>query len=262
MSTIAHAVQIGIPFTMLHDTYLERFLEEGLNPEIGIDAEALDRFDRGDFVRVAAQLRRRSLRVTLHGPFMDLASGSSDTSVREVTRSRMAQLADLVPVFEPRTVVCHAGFDRRRYGHEPSEWHARSLPLWRWLAQRLNAAGARLMLENVFEDGPEDMLPVFQSLADLAAGFCLDPGHCQAFGKSPPVRWCRTLGSFLGQVHLHDNHGDQDEHLALGRGTIDFVELLNMLKTLCPSPPVVTIEPHCEEDLGPSLSYLEEIWPW
>ena len=38
-------VQVNIPFAMLYDTYLDRFLGYELNPEIGIDAEALERFD-------------------------------------------------------------------------------------------------------------------------------------------------------------------------------------------------------------------------
>ena len=262
MTEIKQKVQVSIPFTMLHDIYLERVLENRLNPEIGIDAEALERFSRSDFTQIAAKLQQHSLRITLHGPFMDLAAGSPDVAVREITRRRLAQLSDLVPIFRPQTVVCHLGYDRRRYGYDPEGWYARSLELWRSLAQRLNEAGTRLMLENVFEDDPEDMLALFEPLQDLSVGFCLDPGHQQAFGRSPLERWYRVLAPYLGQVHLHDNLGDEDAHLALGRGRIDFNTLLAGLKALCPVQPVVTIEAHREEDLWPSLDYLEGIWPW
>ena len=34
LSDIKRKVQISIPFTMLHDTYLDRFLSEALNPEM------------------------------------------------------------------------------------------------------------------------------------------------------------------------------------------------------------------------------------
>ena len=78
MKAIKPKVQISIPFNMLHDTYLDRFLAEGLNPEIAIEAASLDRFKRSDFVRVADEFHNRSLRITLHGPFMDLAAGSAD----------------------------------------------------------------------------------------------------------------------------------------------------------------------------------------
>ena len=41
MQDILRQVQVNIPFTMLYDDYLDRFLEFGLNPEIGIDFKLL-----------------------------------------------------------------------------------------------------------------------------------------------------------------------------------------------------------------------------
>ena len=40
MQDIIRKVQVNVPFRMLYDTYLDRFLEHKLNPEIGIDATA------------------------------------------------------------------------------------------------------------------------------------------------------------------------------------------------------------------------------
>ena len=53
-----------------------------------------------------------------------------------------------------------------------------------------------------------------------------------------------------------------DEHLALGRGIVDFASLFSSLRRLGGVPPVVTLEPHTEADLWPSLAYLAHIWPW
>jgi hypothetical protein len=38
--------------------------------------------------------------------------------------------------------------------------------------------------------------------------------------------------------------------------------LFEYLKGRKADPPIVTIEPHREEDLWPSLEYLEKFWPW
>ena len=43
---------------------------------------------------------------------------------------------------------------------------------------------------------------------------------------------------------------------------IDFQILFEHMKNLKENPPIVTIEPHREEDVIPSLKYLEKIWPW
>jgi hypothetical protein len=44
MTRLTKKIQVNIPFTMLHDSYLDRFVKHRLNPEIGIDAVALDRY--------------------------------------------------------------------------------------------------------------------------------------------------------------------------------------------------------------------------
>jgi sugar phosphate isomerase/epimerase len=255
-------VQVSIPFTMLHDTYLGAFLERRLNPEIGIDARALENHSIGDFGEIAKAMKRQGLSVTLHGPFMDLAPGSPDPAVRSLTRSRLDPMVRLAGLFEAKAVVCHAGYDRRRYGLMQEAWLEKSLEVWSWLGERVQNAGSGLMLENVYEDGPQDFLPLFRGLDPLNVGFCLDTGHAAAFSRTGLDEWVAVLHPYLGQLHLHDNHGDMDEHLALGNGLIDFEGFLRQVRATKTSAPLVTIEPHREGDLMPSLVHLEKVWPW
>jgi len=262
MQDLLRQVQVNIPFTMLYDTYLGRFLEYDLNPEIGIDAEALERFDFSDFQRIAAKLHDHHLSITLHGPFIDLSAGSTDPAVKAVTRSRFEQLLKLAPAFRPRSVVCHAGYDWRRYGYFREDWIESSLDTWSWLAGSLVEQGSRLMLENVYEDDPQDIGIILDRLKRQNVGFCLDAGHLFAFGRSELKPWLEGLGSYIGQLHLHDNHGRDDEHLSLGQGKIDFKRLFAYLISNNLPRPIITLEPHREEDLWPSLDYLATVWPW
>jgi sugar phosphate isomerase/epimerase len=168
----------------------------------------------------------------------------------------------LVPVFRPKTVVCHAGYDWRRYGYFKSHWLENCLETWSWLANSLGQHGVRLMLENVYEEDPEDIRVIFDRLKNPNVGFCLDCGHLSAFGNSDLKVWLASIGPYIGQLHLHDNHGKTDEHLALGSGTFDFGLLFTYLKLNNNSPPIISLEPHQEGDLWPSLAYLAKIWPW
>jgi sugar phosphate isomerase/epimerase len=262
LKDIIKKVQINIPFTMLYDTYLQAFIDNGLNPEIGLDAAALDRFSVSDFKAIAWEFHKNSKTVTLHGPFMDLSAGSPDPAIRRVTRQRLDQLLELVPLFNPLSVVCHAGYETNRYSHMKDSWSQNSLELWSWLADCLALHGARLMLENVFEYGPQDMRFLFKNLKNKNVGFCLDAGHANAFGNSRLEAWLNTLGPYLGQLHLHDNRGHKDEHLAMGSGSINFDVLFEYLKNSKNTSPIVTLEPHAEEDLWPTLEYLARNWPW
>jgi len=265
MKTLDHIiqqVQVNIPFTMLYESYLETFIEYGLNPEIGLDATALDRFSIADFRGIANEFHKNSRTVTLHGPFIDLSAGSPDPAVRRLTRRRLEQLLKLVPLFTPRSVVCHAGYEAKRYGYFKDTWSENSLELWSWMADRVAEHGARLMLENVYEDGPEDIQFLFERLKNKKVGFCLDTGHSSAFGQADLEVWLDTLGPYLGQLHLHDNLGNDDEHLAMGSGLIDFSKLFTYLKKNKNIFPIITLEPHEEKDLWPSLEYLAQEWPW
>jgi sugar phosphate isomerase/epimerase len=262
IKNIIKKVQVNIPFTMLYESYLETFIESGLNPEIGLDAAALDRFSTADFSGIAQQLHKNSRTVTLHGPFIDLSAGSPDPAIRRITRRRLEQLLELVPLFRPLSVVCHAGYDAKRYGYFKETWSENSIALWSWMADRVAEHGARLMLENVYEDGPEDIQFLFDNLKDKKAGFCLDTGHSSAFGQADLKAWLDTLGPCLGQLHLHDNFGRGDEHLAMGNGVVDFSIVFKYLKKNKNISPIITLEPHEEKDLWPSLEYLAKEWPW
>jgi sugar phosphate isomerase/epimerase len=262
LKNIIRKVQVNIPFTMLYESSLDTFMEYGLNPEIGLDAAALDRFSIADFSRIAEEFHKNSRTVTLHGPFIDLSAGSPDPAVRRLTRQRLEQLLELVPLFKPLSVVCHAGYDARRYGYFKDTWSENSLQLWSWMADRVAEHGARLMLENVYEDGPQDIQFLFDNLKSQKVGFCLDTGHSCAFGQSELAAWLQTLGPYLGQLHLHDNRGSEDEHLAIGSGIIDFSKLFKYLNRSKNPPPIVTIEPHEEKYFWPSLEYLAKHWPW
>ncbi len=253
-------VQVNIPFSMLYKGYLDRFLKYRLNPEIGFDARSLDTYSLADFSDIASRLQKNGLTTTFHAPFMDLAPGSPDPAVRALTRQRFSQMLRAVSVFRPKTIVCHGGYDDKRYGHVQAEWLQNSLEIWEWLAADIRNAGAVLMIENVYEQGPAEMRVLFERLQNQGVRFCLDIGHQHAFSRSTLEDWLQALVPYLGQLHLHDNDGSQDSHLALGKGTNDLSILFRFLKTHSVGPLVVTLEPHRESDLWPSLEYLKEAW--
>ena len=63
---------------------------------------------------------------------------------------------------------------------------------------------------------------------------------------------------WLGHLHLHDNTGSLDSHLAIGRGDFDFEALFSYLSANNIGP-LITLEPHSEDDLWASLKALREM---
>jgi sugar phosphate isomerase/epimerase len=85
----------------------------------------------------------------------------------------------------------------------------------------------------------------------------MDIGHQSVFGKAPLSDWIENLAPWIRHLHLHDNHGDFDAHLPLGAGSID-LEPLSALLAACDPFPVITLEPHRQEDLLESIRYLDK----
>ena len=262
MLSVQSHIQVNVPFPLLREKYLRTFIEECINPEIGLDAVSLESFSFSDFRSTAKELKKHQLTITLHAPFMDLSPGSPDPGVWKLTMNRFKQVLRLVPLFQPRAVVCHAGYEARQYHAMRDAWVERSLMVWSWLGARIRDQGSRLMLENVYEEGPEDMRMLFENLEPEQVGFCLDTGHQNAFSRSTMSQWLSSLSPYLGELHLHDNDGTGDHHLALGSGTVNFSFLFERLKARGGSRPLITLEPHREEYLRPSIEALRNLWPW
>ncbi len=255
---IIEKIQVNIPFTMLVEKqWQDLFFSSGLNPEIGLAAEALDAYTPSDFKQFADRFHNRNRSITIHGPFMDLSPGSPDPKVRELTVYRFTQLIDTVSVFKPKTVVCHAGYEHVRYGFCKEKWLEYAVSSWKWLGRELHKRGTRLMLENVYETDPGELLQVLEQLDPGHIGYCLDVGHLASFGKYPLDKWLDAAGKYIGQLHLHDNLGDNDSHLGMGKGSINFELLFEYIKHMTKKP-VVTLEPHEREDFFASLDYLEQ----
>jgi sugar phosphate isomerase/epimerase len=67
-----------------------------------------------------------------------------------------------------------------------------------------------------------------------------------AFSDTTMQHWLKDLGTFVKEVHLHDNDGTRDDHLAIGAGNIDFEPLFEYME-VNRLRPIFTLEPHKKE---------------
>lgn len=258
---IIRQTQVNLPFRMFMDgIYNDFIVKNRINPEIGLDAVALDTFTKSDYMKAVDFFAEMGSRITVHGPFMDLSAGSQDPDIRKVTEKRFSQLVEASEILRPVHVVCHAGYESRRYSQFRDSWIEKSLEIWSRLAEKLASSGSRLMLENVYEDGPDDIRIIFEKLEKYNVGFCLDTGHHFAFGKTGLKTWILELEKYLDHIHLHDNHGDTDSHSPPGHGGIDFSPLFEYLEKRRGNLPIITFEPHDEKDYWPSIESMKSFF--
>lgn len=255
LETLKTKAFVSCPYSLLVTTYLDRIRTERLQPEIGLNDGSLDRYTLRSFAETARVLAGEGLSCTFHAPFLDLSLGAIDLKVRRVTLDRLEYTIEIARIFGARSVVCHTGFDHRHYGPHAKAWMENAIETLASLVTQASSAGIPIMLENVFELDPSVHAEIFSRIPSPNLGFCLDLGHQTVFSRSDLATWMNACGRRLRHVHLHDNRGEQDEHLAIGSGTLDFDALFTWLEDNGLFP-IFTIEAHRSADILPSLAAL------
>ena len=130
----------------------------------------------------------------------------------------------------PRIILHHGYVPHTSY---PTGWLKRITQFWKELLADLPGE-MQFHLENHLEHDPQLISNVIDSIGDSRVTVCLDIGHAHCHGRIPVEEWPQRLGARIGYVHLHDNHGESDEHLAFGEGTLDVAAVLTALEEYCP----------------------------
>lgn len=197
--------------------------------------------------------RSFDLRYTVHAPVADINIASENERLRRAAVRVLLDLAAVCDRIGAERLVVHPG---HVWGEEmrvvAQAALDRSLDDLAAVQQEVNV---RFAVENMgaweicFFRSPEFL----DRLANRNLGFALDVGHAHTNGN---------LASFLEQgtaihVHLHDNRGSRDDHLACGDGNIDLCRVMAAL------PPGVTkvVEPNTFQDYERSLEHLKGLSP-
>jgi sugar phosphate isomerase/epimerase len=119
--------------------------------------------------------------------------------------------------------------DTRAPGHDPLWILQRNADTFARLLPTANELGITLMVENAEGDTAATLAPVLDALPAL--GLHLDVGHANiGTRKSHVAGLLEKYGDRLRHVHLSDNKGKGDDHLAIGAGTIDWRRELRDVK--------------------------------
>lgn len=219
-----------VPWSRLPNE-LERLVAGRLQPEIGFSGPDLDRLEPASLDAVADRLGAAGMGLTVHAPHNDLNPGALDPLVAEVTADRLRRTLECAGRLGANLVVIHPGYDPWRYGFHEELWLERSRAFWPPLIEQAERLGLRVVLENVFDRTPRPLCALLDELGAPCLGFCLDVGHFQLFSEQSLESWLQALAGHLRHLHLHDNHGERDEHLPIGAGSFDFEGLFALLRS-------------------------------
>ena len=97
-------------------------------------------------------------------------------------------------------------------------------------AEAAEKAGVNIAVENTRFLQYNQYL--FSTVPSSRLTFCYDCGHAHCF--TPGYDPLSLFGHRMTTMHLHDNHGQRDEHLLIGEGTVDLSLTFSRLAALHP----------------------------
>lgn len=249
-----NTIHAHVPYGRLAE-HLEYAITNRINPEVFFSAEALDHLVWEELDSLSAAIHDAGLKTTIHAPFLDLNPGAVDTSIRAASRNRIQQVMKAARLLHPRVIVVHPGYDDLHYGDNKIIWLKNSIDFWKEFVLQARELGTVLAVENIFEKEPSTIRMLLDAIDDPCFRHCFDVGHWNMFTNVSLEKWFAELGAYVAECHIHDNHGESDEHLPVGEGAINFGEFFPILTKYAPEA-VWTIEAHNTEHLQRALKNI------
>ena len=171
------------------------------------------------------------LSYSIHAPISDINIGSLNERIREDSILEILTTAETAANLNIELITIHPGLTSMSvpYMEEKAiEKAKRSLSA----IDRISSEyGVRIAVENM-PAFPFMLGRTAEELKELIGttnlGFCLDIGHANTTNQIDDL--IKEFKDRLINVHIHDNHGEHDEHLTLGEGNIDFKKVIDSLK--------------------------------
>ncbi len=195
-----------------------------MNCEIYVDAELIDLLNHSELGRIKSRLDEKGISRRLHAPLHNPYKEGFEIFLESYRKSSRAARS-----LGANAIVMHAEYDHKK-SRVVEEWLAVNVEIWKEIAHLAEEDGITVLIENHYESSIEPIVRLLEEVASPNLKACIDVGHLNAFGKKDLISYLDDYPKDLvGEIHLSDNLKDQDAHLPLGAGTVDFKGLFNAL---------------------------------
>ncbi|MFH1905093.1 MAG: sugar phosphate isomerase/epimerase family protein [bacterium] len=250
-------VYFHAPFDMLLK-HLKDIAAHHINLEIYMNPALLDCLPLKEMGKVKNFCLEEDIRTSCHGPYIDLNPGSEDPKVRSLTRERFVQSIQFCSKMGIKNLVLHTGYSPVFHEAIKDIWFETSLDLWKEIKTIAEEKEIKIAIENCLENSPEIVIRLLDEIGSENFGMCFDIAHFNVFGDKPVLDCFDICADKVFEIHLSDNNGDRDSHLAFGKGNINFQQIFHRLKEKDLNP-IVTVEAMSIEDVIYNIEYLGNV---
>jgi sugar phosphate isomerase/epimerase len=246
----------------LHPGLLDGLLRGGAQAfEIFAARQHLDYANRKQHVREIADWFRtsgvplHSVHAPMYGDYEWGRTGAPPVNVTSTDRAhrveamdeikRALELAEQIPF---RFLIQHLGVSNETFDEHKFEAAMTSIEHLRAFAKPL---GVQILLENIPNElsTPEKLVEFIHTSHFDDVGVCFDFGHAHLMTSVPDA--FASLRSYIRSSHVHDNDKDRDSHLWPGKGSIDWKEAMELLRSAPHTPPLL-LEVEEDEKINPA----------
>ncbi|MGZ4863292.1 MAG: sugar phosphate isomerase/epimerase family protein [Halobacteriota archaeon] len=177
-------------------------------------------------------LSQYDLELTIHSPTVDLNPASVNIGIREETTKQLNETVDLAASLDASTVTTHPGYVKRinpELTTRSLKFALKSLEDWALYAQDV---GIEPSIENMPRNSKYFCTDVAQHklfVETCGTSATVDVGHAHTSGS---VKAFLQADFQVACYHLSDNDGRRDQHLPIGKGTIEWDQLGEINKAI------------------------------
>jgi len=179
-------------------------------------------------------LNSHSMSVICHLPTFVSTADLTD-SIREASLQEMLNSLEVAAGLGAQKVVLHPGHIGGLGIYVKETAMALANESLASIIGRAQELGLCICLENMFPKcrayvEPGDFEDILHRFPDLM--LTLDTGHANIGDRSRrrTLDFIEKFGPRIGHLHISDNLGERDDHLAVGSGVIDFLQIMRALK--------------------------------
>jgi sugar phosphate isomerase/epimerase len=211
---------------------------------------SIESFTHERMEALKAKLADSGLRLSLHLPYKTNIADNI-FGLNRMNVNYMCRAVELAGSLGAQFLTCHMGF----FFWFPVERWKRAKALKRFvdnlsrILEISSSAGVVIALENVtplphgsdhllLGDNVHDFDYIFSELRSPMIRFCLDTGHAH-IAEGIDVYLDRFADRLIS-IHYHDNFGNDDQHLPVGQGSIDWKMLAGRLSELSFQGPLIS----------------------
>jgi sugar phosphate isomerase/epimerase len=204
--------------------------------------------------------KSRSIQFTVHAPFADMNIASPSKPMLTATLKRLRESMAYASDLDAKLWVFHPGSKTGISMFYPGEdWKQNSKSIHE-LHKTAEEYGLNTAIENLPEKygfimkTPEDFQKFYKQTELNDVGIVLDVGHANLEGQTE--HFLRNMPDKIVHIHVSDNTGENDQHLGIGYGKINWQQFAETLRAI-DYDKTVMIE--CVENVEESLQKLRQL---